>query len=137
MINAFIYWPTKTDRLNLFSNNLEMSNLSETVENLLMEYSNSLEYSFKERGRHLRCSFCNRKFKYQMVLHQHAIEKHLVNLKNLTDEEQKRLILEFLRSDPEILYQDYHQKYFFGEKWLPGSPWYNSDRLPRQKSLKR
>ena len=93
-----------------------MSNLSETVENLLMEYSNSLEYSFKERGRHLRCSFCNRKFKYQMVLNQHAIEKHLVNLKNLTDEEQKRLILEFLRSDPEILYQDYHQKYFFGEK---------------------
>ena len=51
-----------------------------------------------------------------MVLNQHAIEKHLVNLKNLTDEEQKRLILEFLRSDPEILYQDYHQKYFFGEK---------------------
>ena len=78
-----------------------MSNMAETVENLLLEYSNSLEYSFKERGRHLRCSFCNRK--YQMVLNQHAIEKHLVNLKNLTNEEQKRLILEFLRSDPEIL----------------------------------
>lgn len=29
-----------------------MSNMAETVENLLLEYSNSLEYSFKERGRH-------------------------------------------------------------------------------------
>ena len=51
-----------------------------------------------------------------MVLNEHAIEKHMVNLKNLTDEEQKRLILEFLRSDPKILYQDYHQKFFYGEK---------------------
>lgn len=91
--------------------------MAETVEKLLLEYSNSLEYSFNEsRGRHLRCCFCNRKFKYQMVLNQHGIEKHMINLKNLTDEEQKKLFLEFLRSDPTMLYQDYHQKFFYGEK---------------------
>ena len=51
-----------------------------------------------------------------MVLYQHGIEKHMVNLKNLTDEEQKKLFLEFLRSDPTMLYQDYHQIFFYGEK---------------------
>ena len=93
-----------------------MSDLVETVETLLMEYSNSLEYSFRERGRCIKCSFCNRSFKYQLVLNEHAMEQHMDNLKNITDEEQKNMILQFIKSDSKMLYQDYHQKFFHGEK---------------------
>ena len=93
-----------------------MSDLVETVETLLMEYSNSLEYAYKSRRCRIKCSFCNRSFKYQLVLNEHAMGKHMDNLKNLTNDEQRMLILDFIKSDSKMLYQDYHQRFFHGEK---------------------
>ena len=83
-----------------------MSDLVVTVETHLMEYSKSLEYAYKSRGRCIKCSFCNRSFKYQCVLNKHAIEKHMNNLTNLTNDEQRMMILDFIKSDSKMLYQD-------------------------------
>lgn len=67
--------------------------LADTVERLRMEYSSAIEYSFdsRARGRKLKCNFCNRPYKYQLVLDEHVI-KHMNELKKLTDDERRHLL---------------------------------------------
>ena len=46
--------------------------LIDTIENLMNEYSNAIDYSFgvcgRSRRRFFKCSFCNRAYKYHSLL---------------------------------------------------------------------
>ena len=86
---------------------------SDIVEQLLIEYTSQVDYSFdcKSRKRRLRCGFCTRTYKYQIVLNQHVESNHLTDLKKLTERERRKLINCFLNDDSDIIYQEFHQRY--------------------------
>ena len=68
-------------------------NLADTVEKLRMEYSSVIEYTFDSRARtrKLKCNFCHRSYKYQIILDEH-VNVHMNELKILTDEERRLLL---------------------------------------------
>ena len=76
-----------------------MTFLADKVEQLTMEYSSRIELSFdcRARTRNLRCSFCNRPFKYQMVLDEHVTTKHMTDLKTLTDDERRDFLQKYIK----------------------------------------
>ena len=73
--------------------NKTVDNASDIAELLLMDYTNRIDYSFKNkcRKRKLKCGFCERIYKYQAVLNDHVVGDHLVDLKKLTDLERNSL----------------------------------------------
>ena len=81
---------------------------SDIVEQLLIEYTSQVDHGRKRR---LRCGFCIRSFKYQIVLNQHVESVHLTDLKKLTERERMDLIDCFLNDDSDITYQKFHQRY--------------------------
>ena len=88
--------------------------LAEKVEQLTMEYSSRIELSFdcRARIRNLRCSFCNRPFKYHMVLDEHVTSKQMTDLKKLTDDERRDFLQKFIKDESKIMYPDYHRLRF-------------------------
>ena len=88
--------------------------LADKVEQLTMEYASRIELSFdcRARTRNLRCSFCNRPFKYQMVLDEHVTTKHMADLKKLTDDERRDFLQKYIKDESKMLYPDYHRLRF-------------------------
>ena len=89
-------------------------NDSDIVERLVAEYTNFIDYSIDSSAtsRRLRCGFCTRSYKYQLVLNQHVNSQHMTDLNQLTDQAHYQLILNFLYDRREILYPEYHQRFF-------------------------
>ena len=88
--------------------------LADRVEQLAMEYSLRIELSFDFRAqtRHLRCNFCNRAFKYQMVLDEHVTGNHMTDLKQLTDDERRDFLQKYIKDESKMLYPDFHRQRF-------------------------
>ena len=78
-----------------------MTKLADIVEQLTMEYASRIELSFDRRARkrNLRCNFCNRPFKYQMVLDEHVTTKHMADLKKLTDDERRDFLQKYIKDE--------------------------------------
>ena len=91
-----------------------MTFFADEVEQLTMEYSSRIELSFdcRARTRKLRCSFCNRPFKYQMVLDEHVTTKHMTDLKTLTDDERRDFLLKYIKDESKMMYPDFHRLRF-------------------------
>ena len=87
---------------------------SDIVEMLVAEYSNKIDYTFDRtaRSRQLRCGFCTRSYKYQLVLNRHVNSEHMTDLNQLTDQAHYQFILNFLYGRRVILYPEYHQRFF-------------------------
>lgn len=87
---------------------------SDIVEMLVAEYSNKIDYTFDRtaRSRQLRCGFCTRSYKYQLVLNRHVNSEHMTDLNQLTDQAHYQFILNFLYDRRVILYPEYHQRFF-------------------------
>ena len=87
---------------------------SDIVEMLVAEYSNQVDYTFDRtaRSRRLRCGFCTRSYKYQLVLNRHVNSEHMTDLNQLTDQAHYQFILNFLYDRRVILYPEYHQRFF-------------------------
>ena len=68
--------------------------LADTVERLQMEYSSVIEYTIDSRARtkKLKCNFCHRSYKYQIILDEHVNHVHMSELKKLNDEERMLLL---------------------------------------------
>ena len=90
--------------------------LADIVEQLAMEYSLQIELSFDHRARtrNLRCNFCNRPFKYQMVLEEHVTSNHMTDLKQLTDDERRDFLQKYIKDESKMLYPDFHRQRFGG-----------------------
>ena len=90
--------------------------LADKVEQLAMEYSLRIELLFdlRARTRNLRCNFCNRLFKYQMVLDEHVTANHMTNLKKLTDDERRDFLQKYIKDESKMLYPDFHRQRFSG-----------------------
>ena len=88
--------------------------LADKVEQLAMEYSLRIELSFDRRARtrHLRCNFCNRPFKYQLVLHEHVTANHMTDLKRLTDDDRRDFLQKYIKDESKMLYPDFHRQRF-------------------------
>ena len=89
-------------------------NDSDIAEMLITEYTNKIDYFFngQSRRRGLRCSFCTRSFKYQLVLNQHVNSFHMNRLNQLSERGHMQFILNFLCDSAEILYPEYNQRFF-------------------------
>ena len=87
---------------------------SDIVEMLIVEYTNIIDYTFDRtaRRRQLRCGFCTRNYKYQLVLSRHVNTEHMIYLNQLTDRAHYQFILNFLYDSSTILYPEYHQRFF-------------------------
>ena len=87
---------------------------ADKVEQLLKEYTSSIELSFdfRARKRPLRCSFCNRPYKYQVVLDEHVITGHMDLLKTLTDDERLAFLQNYIKDESKMMYPDFHLKHF-------------------------
>ena len=88
--------------------------LADTAEALLMEYSNYVDLYFngKDRKRSLKCSFCNRSYKYQQVLNKHVNSQHMDKLKQISDQERMEMINNFLLDDSKIMFPEFYRRYF-------------------------
>ena len=95
-------------------------NDSDIVEMLIAEYTNTIDYSFngQSRQRGLRCGFCTRRYKYQLALNQHVNSFHMSRLKQLSERDHVQFILNFLSDAPEMLYAEFHQRFFNPEKFI-------------------
>ena len=54
-------------------------NDSDIVEMLIAEYTNTIDYYFNGQSG-LRCGFCTRSYKYQLVMNQHVNSHHMNRL---------------------------------------------------------
>ena len=90
-----------------------IDNDSEIAELLLMDYTNRIDYSFMSqcRKRKLKCGFCARTYKYQVVLNDHVVKDHMVDLKKITDLDRMQLIQHYMNETTYISYAKFHQKY--------------------------
>ena len=88
--------------------------LADTAEALLMEYSNYVDLYFngKDRKRPLKCSFCNRSYKYQQVLNNHVNSQHMDKLKQISDQDRMEMIHNFLLDDSKIMFPEFYRRYF-------------------------
>ena len=88
--------------------------LADTAEALLMEYSNYVDLYFngKDRKRPLKCSFCNRSYKYQQVLNKHVNSQHMDKLKQISDQGRMEMINNFLLDDSKIMFPEFYRRYF-------------------------
>ena len=88
--------------------------LADTAEALLMEYSNNIDLFLneKDRKRPLKCSFCNRSYKYQHLLNNHINNQHMGRLKQISDQERMNMIHNFLLDDSQIMFPDFYRRYF-------------------------
>ena len=91
----------------------QFTNDSEIVEQLLMEYTTQIDlfFNFKSRKRKLRCGFCTRRYKYQVVLNHHVASDHMADLKKLTDRQRKELIYSYIKDQSEISYHEFQNRY--------------------------
>ena len=107
--NQFLakFWP-------IFEWSLDNMSLADTAEALLMEYSNYVDLYFngKDRKRPLKCSFCNRSYKYQQVLNNHVNSQHMDKLKQITDQDRMEMIHNFLLDDSKIMFPEFYRRYF-------------------------
>ena len=89
-------------------------NDSDIAELLLMDYTYRIDNSTMSqcRKRKLKCGFCKRSYKYQIVLNDHVVNDHMIHLKKITDLERFELIHSYLNDGSNISYQEFHQKYF-------------------------
>ena len=95
-------------------------NDSDIVEILITEYTNTIDYCFngQSRQRGLRCSFCTRSYKYQLALNQHVNSFHMTHLNQLSERGHLQFILNFLCDAPEMLYAEFHQRFFIPEQFI-------------------
>ena len=98
----------------IFEWQLDNMSLAATAEALLMEYSNYVDLYFngKDRKRPLKCSFCNRSYKYQQVLNNHVNSQHMDKLKQISDQERMEMINNFLLDDSKIMFPEFYRRYF-------------------------
>ena len=47
-----------------------------------------------------------------MVLDEHVTEKHMNDLKKLTDEERRHFLQNYIKDESKMMYPDYHRKRF-------------------------
>ena len=97
--------------------------LADTAEALLMEYSNYVDLYFngQDRKRPLKCSFCNRSYKYQQVLNNHVNSQHMDKLKQISDQERMNMIHNFLHDDSNIMFPEFYRRYFTSSSSQPES----------------
>ena len=95
-------------------------NYSDIVEILITEYTNTIDYCFngQSRQRRLRCGFCTRSYKYQLALNQHVNSFHMTHLNQLSERDHLQFILNYLHDSQEILYPEYHQRFFMPEQFI-------------------
>ena len=88
--------------------------LADTAEALINEYSEYVDLYFnsKDRKRPLKCSFCNRSYKYQQVLNNHVNTQHMDKLKQIDDQERMKMIHTFLLDDTKIMFPEFYRRYF-------------------------
>ena len=91
----------------------QFTNDSEIVEQLLIEYTTQIDlfFNFKSRKRKLRCGFCTRRYKYQVVLNHHVASDHMADLKKLTDRQRKEMIYSYIKDQSEISYHEFQNRY--------------------------
>ena len=94
-------------------------NDSDIVDMLIAEYTNMIDYSYdgRSRFRRLRCGFCIRSYKYQLVLNQHVNSFHTAHLNRLSKQFHMQFILNFIYDSQQILYPEYHQRFFVPEQY--------------------
>lgn len=94
-------------------------NDSDIVEMLIAGYTNKIDYAFNARSRirGLRCGFCTRSYKYQFTLDHHVNSFHMAHLNQLSEQVHIQFILNFLYDTQEILYPEYHQRFFVPEQF--------------------
>ena len=87
---------------------------ADEVEQLLKEYTSTIELSFdfRARKRPLRCSFCNRPYKYQVIMDEHVITRHMNLLKTLTDDERLEFLRKYIKDESKMMYPEFHRKHF-------------------------
>jgi len=95
-------------------------NDSDIVEILMADYTNIIDYSFngRSRKRGLRCGFCTRSYQYQLTLNQHVNSFHMPHLNQLSEQVHMQFILNFLYDTQEILYPEYHLRFFVPEQFF-------------------
>ena len=88
--------------------------LADTAEALINEYSEYVDLYFnsKDRTRPLKCSFCNRSYKYQQVLNNHVNTQHMDKLKQIDDQERMKMIHTFLLDETKIMFPEFYRRYF-------------------------
>ena len=91
---------------------------ADEVEKLLKEYTSTIELSldFRSQKRSLRCSFCNQPFKYQVVMDEHVVTRHMNLLKTLTDDERLEFLRKYIKDESKMMYPEFHRQHF-GLNW--------------------
>ena len=84
------------------------------IEALLVEYTLEFDHAIlkNQKLRGLKCGFCGYNFKYQNALNYHIFNKHMVDLKDITDSERRLFIRFYLDDDRDITYAQFHKEYF-------------------------
>ena len=116
--------PIKSPKIKLghfFKWPFDIMSLADTAEALLMEYSNYVDLYFngQDRKRPLKCSFCNRSYKYQQVLNNHVNSQHMDKLKQISDRERMNMIHNFLLDDSKIMFPEFYRRYCTSSRSLP------------------
>lgn len=84
------------------------------IEALLLEYTLEFDLAIlkNQKLRGLKCGFCGYNFKYQNALNYHILNKHMVDLKDITDFERRSFIRFYVDDDRDITYAQFHKEYF-------------------------